>query len=228
MLAFDLGKERKFDPMRHVEKVLGRIADGDVTIACWEPGQVSPNHLHPNATEIYFCVEGGGVMRTPDATLDITPGAFVVHPPGELHHSNGPRARSCSACATAETSRRARRTGRAIRTGAHDPRTLRSSPKRADHCRTSSTRGFFALPSSVALSLDRFGVAEARGGKARGVNAVRHQPRLHLIGRAAGAGIDEIKPRVPAASFPARGRSTGCRPAGSSRRWRGRSGCRCG
>jgi hypothetical protein len=30
-------------------------------------------------------------MRTPDATLDITPGAFVVHPPGELHeYSNGP------------------------------------------------------------------------------------------------------------------------------------------
>ena len=93
MQVFDLGKEQVFNPVRHVEKVLGRIAEGDVTIACWEPGQTSPNHLHPNATEIYFCVEGGGVMRTPDATLDITPGAFVVHPPGELHeYSQRPRA----------------------------------------------------------------------------------------------------------------------------------------
>jgi quercetin dioxygenase-like cupin family protein len=85
MQVFDLGNEQVFDPARHVEKVLGRVAEGDVTIACWEPGQVSPNHLHPNATEIYFCVEGGGVMRTPDDSVAITPGSFVVHPPGELH-----------------------------------------------------------------------------------------------------------------------------------------------
>jgi quercetin dioxygenase-like cupin family protein len=89
--VFDLGMEQAFDPTKHVEKVLGRIGEGDVTIACWEPGQVSPNHLHPNATEIYFCVQGGGVMRTPDGSMDITPGSFVVHPAGELHeYCNGP------------------------------------------------------------------------------------------------------------------------------------------
>src|SRR5262249_48166516 len=73
-------------------KILGTVAGGDVTVACWEPGQVSPNHCHPDATEIYFCFEGGGTMRTPDRTIAITPGAFVVHPPGELHeYVNGPR-----------------------------------------------------------------------------------------------------------------------------------------
>jgi hypothetical protein len=31
-------------------------------------------------------------MRTPKETIDIVPGAFVVHPPGELHeYSNGPQ-----------------------------------------------------------------------------------------------------------------------------------------
>jgi mannose-6-phosphate isomerase-like protein (cupin superfamily) len=90
--VFDLGKEQAFNPVRHVEKILGTIAEGDVTIACWDPGQASPNHLHPNATEIYFCVEGGGVMRTPDGSIAITPGTFVVHPPGELHeYTNGSR-----------------------------------------------------------------------------------------------------------------------------------------
>ena len=49
-------------PAEDVEKVLGKVGEGDVTVACWEPGQVSPNHLHPNATEIYF--QGGGTMRT--------------------------------------------------------------------------------------------------------------------------------------------------------------------
>lgn len=92
MLAFNVADEQVFNPKRHVEKILGQVAEGDVTIACWEPGQISPNHCHPNATEIYFCFEGGGVMRTPDQTMAIVPGSFVVHPPGELHeYENGPR-----------------------------------------------------------------------------------------------------------------------------------------
>jgi len=91
MLSFDLQQEQRFDLQRHVEKVLGRIGEGDVTVACWEPGQVSPNHLHPNATEIYFCFQGGGVMRTPGGTVEVKPGSFVVHPRGELHeYINGP------------------------------------------------------------------------------------------------------------------------------------------
>jgi quercetin dioxygenase-like cupin family protein len=90
MDAFSLIDEQLFDPKKHVEKILRDYPDGDVTVACWEPGQISPNHCHPNATEIYFCFQGGGVMRTPGRTIEIKPGAFVVHPPGELHeYANG-------------------------------------------------------------------------------------------------------------------------------------------
>ena len=92
MHVFSLLKEQSWNPKRHVEKVLGEIGEGDVTVACWEPGQISPNHCHPGATEIYFCFEGGGKMRTPRETIDIVPGAFVVHPPGEVHeYINGPQ-----------------------------------------------------------------------------------------------------------------------------------------
>ena len=92
MHVFNLKAEQVFDPKKHVEKVLGRIGEGDVTVACWEPGQCSPHHLHPNCTEIYFCFEGGGTMRTPEQTVAVTPGAFVVHPRGELHeYENGPQ-----------------------------------------------------------------------------------------------------------------------------------------
>lgn len=91
MIAFDLAVEQEWNPQRHVEKILGSVEDGDVTVACWEPGQVSPNHCHPNATEIYFCYTGGGTMTTSDGTIDVKPGAFIVHPPGELHeYANGP------------------------------------------------------------------------------------------------------------------------------------------
>ena len=66
MHVFNVTREASFDPKRHVEKILGTVEDGDVTVACWEPGQISPNHCHPHATEIYFCFEGGGTMRTPE------------------------------------------------------------------------------------------------------------------------------------------------------------------
>ena len=79
---------------KHVEKVLGKVEDGDVTVACWEPGQVSPNHCHPEATEIYFCFTGGGVMRTPTQTVEVVPGSFVVHPPGEVHEYENGRERT--------------------------------------------------------------------------------------------------------------------------------------
>ncbi len=92
MRAFSVVDEQRFDPKRHVENILGTSAGGDVSVACWEPGQISPNHCHPNATEIYFCFEGGGVMRTPDQTMAVVPGSFLVHPPGEVHeYENGPQ-----------------------------------------------------------------------------------------------------------------------------------------
>jgi mannose-6-phosphate isomerase-like protein (cupin superfamily) len=59
-------------------------------VACWEAGQCSPYHCHPDATEIYFCFSGGGTMRTPKQTIAVTSGSFVVHPPGEVHeYENG-------------------------------------------------------------------------------------------------------------------------------------------
>src|SRR5712671_2957468 len=92
MQVFDLRKEQAWDPKKHVEKILGEVEEGDVTVACWEPGQTSPYHCHPDATEIYFCFEGGGSMRTPTETIAFGPGAFVVPPRGELHgYVNGPQ-----------------------------------------------------------------------------------------------------------------------------------------
>ena len=92
MDVFSLSREAEWDPKKHVEKILGTVGEGDVTVACWEPGQISPNHCHPHATEIYFCFEGGGFMRTPHETVEVKPGGFVVHPPGEVHeYANGPQ-----------------------------------------------------------------------------------------------------------------------------------------
>jgi quercetin dioxygenase-like cupin family protein len=94
MQVFDLSREQEWNPQHHVEKILGRVEGGDVTVACWERGQVSPYHCHPQATEIYFCWSGGGTMRTPKETVAVVPGSFVVHPPGEVHEYENGRDRS--------------------------------------------------------------------------------------------------------------------------------------
>ena len=52
MHVFSLEHEQQWDPKHHVEKILGKVANGDVTVACWEPGQLSPYHCHPQAAEI--------------------------------------------------------------------------------------------------------------------------------------------------------------------------------
>ncbi|HVR79610.1 MAG TPA: cupin domain-containing protein [Acidimicrobiia bacterium] len=91
MDVFDLHVEQEFRHDRHVEKILGRYSDGDVTVACWEPAQVSPDHAHPEAVEIYFCFQGGGTMIIDSGTVEVVPGSFVVHPRGEFHqYVNGP------------------------------------------------------------------------------------------------------------------------------------------
>src|SRR5215211_1220131 len=108
MDVFSLQVEQEFDPKKHVEKILGEIGGGDVTVACWEPGQISPYHCHPHATEIYFCFAGGGTMRTPQQTVAVTPGSFVVHPAGELHEY---RERAAAHAAVPRAVRR-RHTGR--------------------------------------------------------------------------------------------------------------------
>jgi mannose-6-phosphate isomerase-like protein (cupin superfamily) len=90
MLVFKLQQELAWNSTHHVEKILGEVGAGDISVACWEPGQISPYHCHPDATEVYFCFYGGGSMRTPTASVDMAAGSFVVHPPGELHEfTNG-------------------------------------------------------------------------------------------------------------------------------------------
>lgn len=94
MDIFDLRAEQEFRLEERVEKILGRYSGGDVTVACWEPQQQSSDHAHPEAIEIYFCFEGGGTMRTDDKTVEIFPGAFVVHPRGEFHQFTNGESRS--------------------------------------------------------------------------------------------------------------------------------------
>lgn len=98
MRVYRVSKEQEFRPEGHVGKVLGAFAEGDVTVACFEPGQVSPYHAHPGATEVYFCIQGGGAMRTPEETVSVSPGDVIVHEKGEAHEYANGEARTLLFC----------------------------------------------------------------------------------------------------------------------------------
>ena len=53
---------------------------------CYEPGQVTPFHVHPNDDEVIFCVEGRGAITFADRPdVPMTQGSLVSLPAGLPH-----------------------------------------------------------------------------------------------------------------------------------------------
>ena len=53
---------------------------------CYEPGQITPLHLHPNDDEVVFCVEGRGAVTFEERdAVPLTAGTIVNLPAGLAH-----------------------------------------------------------------------------------------------------------------------------------------------
>ena len=53
---------------------------------CYEPGQVTPFHVHPRDDEMIFCVEGRGTITFADRSpMPIEQGSLIVLPKGLPH-----------------------------------------------------------------------------------------------------------------------------------------------
>ena len=85
MKIVDLKRAVEFSPDRHVQKSLAESPRCGISIACWEPGQVSPIHSHPDADEVYHVLHGEGVFRDGREEARVGPGATVLFPAGEPH-----------------------------------------------------------------------------------------------------------------------------------------------
>ena len=91
MNIIDLNKEKSFRPKLHTPVRLGKLPEGVVAVDCFAPGQIGPMHKHEESTEINFCYQGGGTMKTDEGKEAVLPGTFVIHPHGEYHEfENGP------------------------------------------------------------------------------------------------------------------------------------------
>jgi quercetin dioxygenase-like cupin family protein len=84
--ALNINDLKRYSSEARVNLPLLRSKDLVTRMNCYEPGQVTPVHTHPEDDEIVFCVEGRG--RITFEGLDdvpISPGSLVVLPAGIAH-----------------------------------------------------------------------------------------------------------------------------------------------
>ena len=84
--ALNINDLKRYLPEARVNLPLLRSKDLVTRMNCYEPGQVTPVHMHPDDDEIVFCVEGRG--RITFEGLDdvpLSPGSLVVLPAGIAH-----------------------------------------------------------------------------------------------------------------------------------------------
>ena len=85
MDTVDLEGAQEFSSQHHVHKSLLATSRSDISIACWEPGQISPIHCHPGADEIYHIIQGEGLFNDGRTERRLGRGDTVIFPAGEVH-----------------------------------------------------------------------------------------------------------------------------------------------
>jgi len=77
---------KRFAPEARVNQPLLSSKDLVTRMNCYEPGQITPLHAHPNDDEVVFCVEGrGAVTFEEQAAVPLLPGSLVSLPAGLAH-----------------------------------------------------------------------------------------------------------------------------------------------
>ncbi len=76
----------RYAPEARVNQPLLDSKDLVTRMNCYEPGQVTPFHVHPNDDEVIFCVEGRGAITFEKLdAVPIGPGSLVSLPAGLPH-----------------------------------------------------------------------------------------------------------------------------------------------
>lgn len=82
----DINTLKRYSPEARVNLPLASSKDLVTRMNCYEPGQVTPFHVHPNDDEVIFCVEGRGAITFRDREdVPLAPGSLVSLPAGLAH-----------------------------------------------------------------------------------------------------------------------------------------------
>ena len=58
--AVNVNDLKRYSPEMRVNQLLLNSNDFVTRMSCYESGQITPLHFHPNDDEVVFCVEGRG------------------------------------------------------------------------------------------------------------------------------------------------------------------------
>jgi len=84
--ALNINALKRYSPEARVNQPLLDSHDLVTRMNCYEPGQITPLHVHPNDDEVVFCVEGrGAVTFLEREAVPMSPGSLVSLPAGLAH-----------------------------------------------------------------------------------------------------------------------------------------------
>ena len=84
--SLNINDLKKYSSDARVNQPLLASKDFVTRMNCYEPGQVTPFHVHPNDDEVIFCVEGRGAITFADRPdVPMAPGSLVSLPAGLPH-----------------------------------------------------------------------------------------------------------------------------------------------
>ena len=77
---------KRYAPEARVNQPLLDSKDLVTRMNCYEPGQITPLHIHPDHDEVVFCVEGRGAVTFEEREdVPMAPGSLVSLPAGLAH-----------------------------------------------------------------------------------------------------------------------------------------------
>ncbi|WP_084386670.1 cupin domain-containing protein [Castellaniella caeni] len=85
MLSFVLNHMIEYDPKLRVRKPIFKVPTYVSEIVCYEPGQVTATHHHPNQDEIWLVMEGKGIVTIGEETQDVVASSLIFIPAGVRH-----------------------------------------------------------------------------------------------------------------------------------------------
>ena len=84
--AVNINDLKRYSPEARVNQPVVASRDLVTRMNCYEPGQITPLHMHPDDDEVVFCVEGrGAVTFETRPAVPLAPGAIVNLPAGLPH-----------------------------------------------------------------------------------------------------------------------------------------------
>ena len=84
--AVNINDLKRFAPEARVNQPVLLSKDLVTRMNCYEPGQVTPLHLHPDDDEVVFCIEGRGAVTFEERDgVPLAPGTLVSLPAGLAH-----------------------------------------------------------------------------------------------------------------------------------------------